>query len=163
MAEFVGGDIKVVNPEESVEITLSDPIATVKFNVYSAGRYVLDIGEDGFWTVTKEFYDEAWRKKHYESSYNQGFVDGYEMCKKKCDNLLRNTSFLNCIEKPPEEDGCYLVYAPDYSGGSSSSKENHDGVMFSNFKNGKWSIEVGYHKRPGCVKAWMPIPKYEKR
>ena len=25
-------------------------------------------------------YDEGWRKKHYETSYNQGFLDGYKMC-----------------------------------------------------------------------------------
>ena len=31
--------------------------------------------------------------------------------------------------------------------------------MFSHIKNGKWSIEHGYHKRPGCVKAWMPLPE----
>ena len=78
-------------------------------------------------------------------------------------DLLRKKDFTPCSKKPPEEDGCYLVYAPNYSGGSSSSKEIHDGVMFSNYKNGKWSIEVGYHKRPGCVEAWMPIPKYKDR
>lgn len=59
--------------------------------------------------------------------------------------------------KPPEEDGVYIVYAPDYSGGSSSAKECHDGVMFSKYKKGKWSIEHGYYNRPNCVKAWMPI------
>lgn len=63
------------------------------------------------------------------------------------------------VSKPPEEDGTYLVYAPDYTGGSSSAKEWHDGVMFSKFKNGKWSIEHGYHKRPNCVKAHMPLPE----
>ena len=25
-------------------------------------------------------YDEEFRKKHYEISYNQGYVDGYKMC-----------------------------------------------------------------------------------
>ena len=57
------------------------------------------------------------------------------------------------------EDGIYLVYAPNYTGGSSSAKERHNGVMFSAFKNGKWSIEHGYYKRPGCVKAYMPLPE----
>lgn len=27
-----------------------------------------------------QLYDEAWRKKHYEASYSQGYVDGYKMC-----------------------------------------------------------------------------------
>ena len=59
--------------------------------------------------------------------------------------------------EPPEEDGVYIVYAPDYSGGSSSAKECHNGVMFSKYKNGKWSIEHGYYSRPDCVKAWKPL------
>jgi len=57
------------------------------------------------------------------------------------------------------EDGTYLVYAPDYAGGSSSAKEWHNGVMFSKIKNGKWSVEHGYYRRPNCVKAWMPLPE----
>lgn len=61
-------------------------------------------------------------------------------------------------ERLPKKEGHYLVYAPYYSGGSSTGKENHDGVMFSKFKNGKWSIEHGYYKRPNCVQAWMPLP-----
>jgi len=64
----------------------------------------------------------------------------------------------------PEKTGWYLVFAPTYSGGSSSGLDMHDGVMFSQFKITKdgskknWSIEVGYHKRPGCVLYWMPLP-----
>lgn len=67
-----------------------------------------------------------------------------------------------CSEWLPKKDGHYIVYAPTYSGGSSSSKEHHDGVMFSAFKKGKWSIEHGYHKRPNCVVAWMPLPELYK-
>ena len=67
-----------------------------------------------------------------------------------------------CTDKLPEVDDVYLVYAPYYSGGSSSAKENHKGVMFSKFKNGKWSIEHSYYKRPNCVKAWMPIPVFKQ-
>lgn len=63
-----------------------------------------------------------------------------------------------CSKKLPE-DGIYLVYAPDYQGGSSRTKECHDGVMFSKYKNGKWSIEHGYYERPNCVKAWMSMPQ----
>ena len=61
-------------------------------------------------------------------------------------------------ERLPEEDGWYQVYAPCYSGGSSSGLKNINGNMYSAFKKGKWSIEVGYHKRPGCVVAKMPLP-----
>ena len=81
--------------------------------------------------------------------------------------VIQNHDFLESLIKPcwipvtepPKEDGWYQVYAPGYSGGSSSGLKNIRGNMYSAFKNGKWSIEVGYHKRPGCVKAWMPLPK----
>ena len=63
------------------------------------------------------------------------------------------------VTEPPKGDGWYQVYAPGYSGGSSSGLKNINGNMYSAFKRGKWSIEIGYHKRPGCVKAWMPLPK----
>ena len=62
-------------------------------------------------------------------------------------------------DRLPDIDGHYLVFAPDYSGGSSTGKENHNSVMFSRFAKGKWSIENGYYRRPGCVKAWMQLPE----
>jgi len=58
----------------------------------------------------------------------------------------------------PESNGWYLVYAPTYCGGSSTGQKIINGVMFSKYNGRHWSIEVGYHKRPGCVVAWMPIP-----
>ena len=72
---------------------------------------------------------------------------------------VKSNQWIPCSEKMPESDGTYLVYAPDYQGGSSSAKEWHNGVMFAKFKHGKWSVEVGYYNRPGCVRAWMPIPE----
>lgn len=66
--------------------------------------------------------------------------------------------WIPCSERLPE-DGVYLVYAPEYRGGSSRSKECHEGLLFSVCKNGKWSIEHGYYSRPNCVIAWMPLPK----
>lgn len=63
-----------------------------------------------------------------------------------------------CEERLPSEEGVYIVYAPTYRGGSSTAKENHDGIMFSKWKNSKWSIEHGYYERPNCVLAWMPLP-----
>ena len=74
------------------------------------------------------------------------------------DDIQSAQQWIPVSERLPEKDGHYIVYAPTYSGGSSSSKEYHDGVMFSAFKKGKWSIEHGYHKRPNCVVAWMPLP-----
>ena len=76
-------------------------------------------------------------------------------------DALKDQRWIPVSEKLPEE-GVYLVYAPDYQGGSLSAKEWHDGVMFSKYKNGKWSIEHGYYSRPNCVIAWMPLPKLYK-
>lgn len=73
--------------------------------------------------------------------------------------LSKENNWTLVIEKLPVEDGWYLVYAPDYRGGSSSGLKNINGVMFSKFQKNKWSIEVGYHERPNCVKAWMKIPE----
>lgn len=61
-------------------------------------------------------------------------------------------------DRLPEEKGWHMVYAPGYSGGSSSGLDSHSGVMFAKWSGKTWSIEVGYHKRPGCVRQWMPIP-----
>ena len=67
--------------------------------------------------------------------------------------------WISVEERLPEKNGTYLVYAPTYSGGSSSALDCVGGVMFSRFKNKKWSIEAGYYKRPNCVTHWMPMPE----
>lgn len=69
------------------------------------------------------------------------------------------TDWISVKDRLPEAEGAYLVFAPSYTGGSSSGKEYHSGRMFSMWRHGKWSIEVGYHKRPGCVTHWMPLPE----
>ena len=55
----------------------------------------------------------------------------------------------------PEETGWYWVYAPGYTGGS----EHHGGIMFAKWSGNVWSIERCHYNRPGCVKAWMPMPE----
>lgn len=74
-----------------------------------------------------------------------------------------NRDWIDVKDRLPDSAGWYLVFAPGYSGGSSSSLNHHDGVMFSQLKisaKGKktWSIESGYYSRPGCVLYWMPLP-----
>lgn len=76
MAEYINNEIKYVMSGEDVGINLSSPIATVEFDVYIPGRFIIDVKEDGSWTRVREQYDEEWRKKHFKISYNQGFVDG---------------------------------------------------------------------------------------
>lgn len=67
-------------------------------------------------------------------------------------------TWISVKDRLPDMDGAYLVYAPTYTGGSSSSLDCIGGIMFSRFKYEKWSIESGYYKRPNCVTHWMPIP-----
>ena len=69
-----------------------------------------------------------------------------------------NDGWVSVKDRLPEEKGWYMVYAPGYSGGSSSGLDSHNAVMFAKWSGKTWSIEVGYHKRPGCVRQWMPIP-----
>lgn len=64
-------------------------------------------------------------------------------------------------DKLPEENGWYLVFAPTYYGGSSSMVRSISGMTFAKWIGGKtWSIEAGYHKRPGIVTHWMPMPHH---
>lgn len=78
MAEFINSEIKYVALGEVTGVTLPPPIATVKFDVRIPGRFTIDVNEDGSWTYVRERYDEEWRRKHFEVSYNQGFLDGWK-------------------------------------------------------------------------------------
>ncbi len=93
--------------------------------------------------------------KHYKGCSDDWYREA-------CDYKAMLPRWITVTERLPEEDGWYQVYAPGYSGGSSTGLKNINGNMYSAFKHGKWSIEVGYHKRPGCVKAWMPLPEPPK-
>lgn len=75
---------------------------------------------------------------------------------------LERTRWIPVSERPPVKKGWYLVYAPYYSGGSSSGLCNINGKMFAKWNGKNWSIEVGYHKRPGCVTHWQFIPESPK-
>lgn len=97
---------------------------------------------------------DAWKMSltaNVETVLNQ-FIDWIDQAD------TEEPQWIPCSE-PPKNEGTYLVYAPDYRGGSSSAKENYNGVMFSKYKNGKWSVEHGYYERPDCVTAWMPMPE----
>ena len=109
------------------------------------------------------YYDgepESYKTCEYYQNNESGFCDYMSAINgvPSAQPEQRKGKWIPCSERLPE-DGIYLVYAPDYQGGSSSAKEWHDGVMFSKYKNGKWSIEHGYYSRPNCVIAWMPLPE----
>ena len=82
MAEFINSEIKYIKPEEETGITLPPSIATIKFDVWIPGRFIVDVKGDGSWTMDRDQYDEEWRKKHFKISYNQGFIDGCKSYKK---------------------------------------------------------------------------------
>lgn len=70
--------------------------------------------------------------------------------------------WISVKDQMPEQKGTYLVYAPTYRGGSSSGLDSVNGIMFSRYRNRKWSIELGYYKRPNCVTHWMPLKEPPK-
>ena len=112
---------------------------------------------DGRYINADELIKRLKEAGHEEAAAMALKMAGHER-KKNLPSAQPEQRWIPCSERLPE-DGVYLVYAPDYSGGSSCAKEHHDGVMFSKCKKGKWSIEQGYYRRPGCVKAWMPLPE----
>ena len=65
------------------------------------------------------------------------------------------------VERLPEKDGWYLVYAPGYWG--NSKIYGLDGLAYSNFKQNykvHWGIERGTGRGwPGIVTHWMSLPK----
>lgn len=50
MAEYVGGKPVVVERGDKLDMTLPKPIATVKFDAYSVGTYIVEVAENGNWT-----------------------------------------------------------------------------------------------------------------
>ena len=114
------------------------------------------------WTTERVL--EIGRNFQNEDKWHGAHWDTAKLLCDKIEELDRKSfKWTNVKDALPDEAGWYLVFAPTYSGGSSSGLDMHDGVMFSQFKitkDGKksWSIEVGYHKHPNCVLYWMPLP-----
>ena len=50
MAEYVGGKPVVVEKGDKLDITLPNPIVTVKFDAYSVGTYIVEVDANGNWT-----------------------------------------------------------------------------------------------------------------
>lgn len=74
----------------------------------------------------------------------------------------KDNCWISVKDRLPDEPGWYMVYAPTYRGGSSTSRENHDGIMFAKWSGKNWSVERCYYNRPGCVEKWMPLPEPPK-
>jgi len=97
-----------------------------------------------------------------ESAYWDTLSEAEHKAFNKAIEALEAAVWVSVKDRPPKEKGWYEVYAPSYTGGSSSGLDNHSGVMFAKWSGKTWSIEVGYHKRPGCVTHWKPITEPPK-
>ena len=50
MAEYVGGKPIVIRKGDKLDMTLPNPITTVKFDAYSVGTYIVEVAENCNWT-----------------------------------------------------------------------------------------------------------------
>lgn len=52
MAEYINSDVKAVGIGDNVGIDIPEPIASINFNAYHAGTYVVDVKQDGSYLAT---------------------------------------------------------------------------------------------------------------
>ena len=51
MAEYINSDIKVVGIGDNVEIDIPKPIASINFDAFHVGTYVVDVKQDGSYST----------------------------------------------------------------------------------------------------------------
>ena len=49
--EYINSDIKVVGIGDNVEIDIPEPIASINFDAYHTGTYVVNVKQDGSYSV----------------------------------------------------------------------------------------------------------------
>ena len=52
MAEYINSDIIVVGIGDNVEIDIPKPIASINFDAYHVGTYIVDVKQDGSYLAT---------------------------------------------------------------------------------------------------------------
>ena len=52
MDEYINSDVKVVGIGDNVEIDIPEPIASINFDAYHVGTYIVDVKQDGFYLAT---------------------------------------------------------------------------------------------------------------
>lgn len=52
MAEYINSDVKVVGIGDNVEIDIPEPIASINFDAYHVGTYIVDVKQDGSYLAT---------------------------------------------------------------------------------------------------------------
>lgn len=64
------------------------------------------------------------------------------------------SEWISVLDRLSDRADWYEVFAPEYSGGSSSSKEKVKNCLFSKWNGSAWSIEKGYYTRKNIVRFW---------
>ena len=81
----------------------------------------------------------AYLENHKKVAKENGFIwvadeDAIiKFLKEKCPTLTPPTEWVSVEDRLPDTDGAYLVYAPTYTGGSSSSLDCIGGIIFFRF------------------------------
>ena len=52
MNEYVNNNIKIIGIGDNVDIDIPKPIASINFDAYHVGTYVVDVKQDGYYLVT---------------------------------------------------------------------------------------------------------------
>lgn len=52
MAEYINNDVKVVGFGYNVGIDIPKPIASINFDAYCVGTYIVDVEQDGSYSAT---------------------------------------------------------------------------------------------------------------
>ena len=105
-----------------------------------------------------QLYDEEWRKKHYEESYSQGYIDGYKMCEK------RLPRWIPCSERLPEEKDAGILKKvgikkrSEYDLATVEVKGERTTVTACTH-DGKWDFNMKYAFPGFKIVAWRPMPE----
>lgn len=52
MAEYVNNEIKIIGIGDNVGIDIPEPIASINFDAYHVGTYIVDVKQDGSYLAT---------------------------------------------------------------------------------------------------------------
>lgn len=52
MAEYISSDVKVIGIGDSIGIDIPEPIASISFDAFSAGTYMVDVQQNGSYSAT---------------------------------------------------------------------------------------------------------------
>ncbi len=68
MAEYINSDVKVVGFGDNIGIDIPKPIASVNFDAYHVGTYIVDVKQDGSYSAT--FVGTMYEVKQHDENNN---------------------------------------------------------------------------------------------